>query len=236
MRSLPANKAGRALQVVLLAFLITGQALLAGYLLGLQVWAAVALAVIGGAAAGWLWRLPPAPGRAPSSARVSGVMFAMGGFGMLLGLLLDLDRLGPYTLLEFCTAIPGFDPSSLWRKLSYMPWTCAGMLLASNAGMLVFDALDRYLKATGGVSISIYLMCNLGMILGMQAGEWVALKLPAVFGLGFAAAMVLASMLLGMWIGMWFLMYVMTLLERIQRRLRAVNLHDSGPEDLPSRL
>lgn len=60
-------------------------------------------------------------------AKMSVVMFATGGFGMLLGCVADLGQLGVYGLLSICQLTPssmsGWGEDILWQKIQLTPWT-----------------------------------------------------------------------------------------------------------------
>ncbi len=130
------------------------------------------------------------------------VMFSAGGFGMLLGSTVDLGGLGLYGLLALCqnlsftaTQLEGF-----WQRMALTPWTYVGMLLGGNLGMLVFDLAKpprQKLRTILG-----YGLCNVGMLVGMVAGEGFLMGLTGWLSQGVSAALMFPAMLAGMILGM----------------------------------
>lgn len=148
-------------------------------------------------------------------------MFAAGGFGMLLGCLVDFGPLGLYGLLEICRSwsANALWPSvaQLWRMIGLMPWACFGMAAAGTAGMMLFDALHRRRAESVGHRIGFYGVCNAGMLLGMAITEHVVARLTAGLGQAAAGALMVAAMLAGMTLGMSALLMLMTRIPRIGR-------------------
>ena len=134
------------------------------------------------------------------------VMFAAGGFGMLLGCVVDFGPLGLYGLLGLCRSWassalwPG--PADLWLMTNRMPWACFGMLAGGNAGMALFDALDRRRAQSVGHRIGFYGVCNAGMLLGMVIAEHAVTRLALDLDQEVAAALTVVAMLAGMAMGM----------------------------------
>jgi len=134
------------------------------------------------------------------------VMFAAGGFGMLLGCVVDFGPLGLYGLLGLCRSWassalwPG--PADLWLMTNRMPWACFGMLAGGNAGMVLFDALDRRRAQSVGHRIGFYGVCNAGMLLGMVIAEHAVTRVALDLDQEVAAALTVVAMLAGMAMGM----------------------------------
>lgn len=134
------------------------------------------------------------------------VMFAAGGFGMLLGCIVDFGPLGLYGLLGLCRswASSAFwpSPAELWLMTNLMPWACFGMVAGANAGMVLFDALDHRRTRSVGHRIGFYGVCNAGMLLGMVIGEHVVTRLALGLEQQVAGALTVVAMLVGMTAGM----------------------------------
>lgn len=147
------------------------------------------------------------------------VMFAAGGFGMLLGCLADFGPLGLYSLLGMCQSwsSSSFWPSTsqLWLMIALMPWACFGMLAVGTAGMMLFDALHHRRAQSIGHRIGFYGVCNAGMFLGMVITEHVTTRLATGLGQAAAGALMVAAMLLGMTLGMSALLAVASRISRI---------------------
>lgn len=138
--------------------------------------------------------------------KMSIVMFATGGFGMLLGSVFDLGQFGIYGLLSICRSEPFslffWETDSLWLKFQLTPWSYIGMFVCGNIGMWLFD--DLRIKRSLDVLqvIYIYMICNMGMLIGMSLGEGISSILMLQFSQFMAAAFMIIFMLLGMVIGM----------------------------------
>jgi len=137
---------------------------------------------------------------------MSVVMFAAGGLGMLIGCVADLGQLGLYGLLSWCQSSPsapfatGFD--KLLTKIQLTPWTYIGMFAGGNIGMFLSDRISNRSSGRSRGQHHRYLVCNVGMLIGMLAGENVAMLLVDVAGLFWSALAMVAFMLLGMMLGM----------------------------------
>lgn len=138
--------------------------------------------------------------------RMSVVMFAAGGFGMLFGYRVDSGPLGLYGLLEVCrswSADPFWpSPEQLWLKIGLMPWACVGMLVGGNVGMVTFDLLHRRRTRSVARAIGLYGVCNLGMLLGMAMTEHAVTFLTTGLSQITAGTLMMAAMLVGMTSGM----------------------------------
>ena len=131
-------------------------------------------------------------------------MFAMGGLGMLAGFLVDINGLGVYGLLSLCRTTDYLPLSldSLWLKMQLTPWMYAGMFVGGNVGMLLFDLMRLRRFSLSAIGLSDYIICNVGMLIGMQLGE--ALSMSITLGLNplWVAVVMIGFMLLGMALGM----------------------------------
>lgn len=151
------------------------------------------------------------------------VMFAAGGFGMLLGFMVDFGPLGLYGLLGLCRSWessawwPG--PAELWRMTTLMPWACIGMLAGGNAGMALFDAFDRRHARPIGLRIGVYGLCNAGMLLGMAVAEHVVTRLALGLEQELAGVLTVVAMLAGMAAGMSALLSLAARLPGIGRAI-----------------
>ncbi|MBD3610803.1 MAG: hypothetical protein HUJ30_09665 [Gammaproteobacteria bacterium] len=147
------------------------------------------------------------------------VMFAAGGFGMLLGSLFDIGQLGPYALLSYCRdnslSTIFFDSNKIVQFFSLMPWSFIGMILTGNLAMLLFDSMGMHRHMTFRQYIYIYLVCNIGMLMGMLVGEAAASMIDMSINGTVAAAMMLLLMIIGMTLGMLSLLYIMMNLMRM---------------------
>lgn len=154
------------------------------------------------------------------------VMFAAGGFGMLLGCTVDFGPLGLYALLGICrswssdTFLP--SPARVWLMFTLTPWACVGMLAFGTAGMALLDARQRRRVLTGGGLTGFYCICGVGMLLGMAIAEHVATGLAIRLGPIAAGAVMVVAMLAGMLAGMGALMALATRAPKIGRVLGAV--------------
>ena len=139
-------------------------------------------------------------------AKMSVVMFAAGGFGMLLGCVLDLGPVGVYGLLSICQAasssISGWEIGSLWQKFQLTPWMYIGMFACGNLGMLFIDGLRSHRSSVLIKTLTIYAVCNIGMLLGMLLGESISALFILYLNQFLASALMIISMLLGMVFGM----------------------------------
>lgn len=156
-------------------------------------------------------------GKVKRYAKMSIVMFAAGGFGMLLGCVIDLGQVGVYGLLSICRSSSSmfeFGIGSLWQKFQLTPWSYIGMFVCGNLGMLFFDELHfrRYLVLIK--IFYIYAICNIGMLLGMLLGESIAAVLTLHLNQYFAAGLMMISMILGMVFGMITLMALVNKLTK----------------------
>lgn len=153
------------------------------------------------------------------------VMFAAGGFGMLLGCVVDFGPLGLYGLLGLCRswASSAFwpSPAELWLMTNLMPWACFGMVAGGNAGMVLFDALDRRRAQSVGHRIGFYAVCNVGMLLGMVMAEHAVTRLTFGLEQEVAVALTVGAMLVGMTAGMSVLLSLVTRIPTIGRAFGA---------------
>ncbi|MEJ2381439.1 MAG: hypothetical protein P8076_09690 [Gammaproteobacteria bacterium] len=184
------------------AALVWLQVAMLGYLLYLGLLGAVLMAlVVGSPAALASHRLML---RARSRClRMSVMMLAAGGFGMLAGCIADLGQVGLYGMLALCRgAAPSwFDARQWWAVMTLTPWTYLGMLGGGTAGMAWLDAAHgRRLPILGRVAL--YGFCDLSMVMGMLLVEhWVAL-LSTDVAPTMGGVLMVASMLAGMGAGM----------------------------------
>ncbi len=128
------------------------------------------------------------------------LMFAAGGFGLLLGCVADFGSLGLYGLLGMCRSWPTEGawptPEQLWTKLNLMPWAWVGMVVGSNASMAL-GLLHRRAKSAGSAA-ALYGICNAGMLLGMVAAELLVTRLTPGLGQTAAGVVTVAAMMAGM--------------------------------------
>ena len=185
--------------------LILAQVILLCYLLALDVSATLLLVLLCGLPVALLCNLLLSREPRLRSIEMSVVMFSAGGFGMLLGSVADLGQFGLYDLLSWCqttsagSLMGGFE--KLWLKMQFMPWTYVGMFAGSNIGMILFDKVQRP-WGHNKKCVSMYLICNVGMLLGMWLGESVTMALIEVVSPFWSATTIVMFMLLGMMLGM----------------------------------
>jgi hypothetical protein len=154
--------------------------------------------------------------------RMSVVMFAAGGLGMLIGCSMDLNQTGLYAYVSLCQS-EGFSfaergASLLWQKLQLLPWTYLGMLIGGNLGMSLLKGKRCNRPLTRGRLIFLYLLCNAGMLLGMVLAEALASGFIANLGQPLAAGLMVISMLVGMTLGMVLLMAIFNRFNRFHRQ------------------
>jgi len=139
-------------------------------------------------------------------AKMSVVMFATGGFGMLLGCVADLGQLGVYGLLSICQLTPfsmsGWGMGILWQKIQLTPWTYIGMFICGNLGMLFLGDLRSRHSSFPIKLIYIYVICNIGMLFGMLLGEGISSAFIVYLPPFLASGLMIILMLLGMIFGM----------------------------------
>lgn len=155
-------------------------------------------------------------GKVKRYAKMSLVMVATGGFGMLLGCVIDLGQVGVYGLLSMCQTYSIFEwgIDSFWQKFKLTPWTYVGMFLCGNLGMLYFDNLHTRRTISFLKVFYIYAICNIGMLLGMLFVESaVAIFIPYLNQF-LAAGLMIVSMLMGMVLGMILLMILVNKLTK----------------------
>ena len=185
--------------------LIISQVILFCYLLSLDVPGILLLTVLLGVPLALLSRFLLSR-KVKRYTKISIVMFTAGGFGMLLGSVIDLGQVGVYGLLSICQAAPfsifEWGADSLWQKFQLTPWTYIGMFVCGNLGMLLFDELHIRRSLVLVKLFYIYAICNIGMLLGMLLGESVASVFTLQLNQFFAAGLMIISMLLGMVVGM----------------------------------
>jgi hypothetical protein len=138
--------------------------------------------------------------------KMSLVMFAAGGFGMLFGSVVDLGPVGVYGLLSICQLTPfpvsGWGVSELLQRIQLTPWTYIGMFTCGNLGMLFLDDLRSSHSLAPIKVLYIYLICNIGMLFGMLLGESISTIFIIYLNQFLAAGLMISSMLLGMVFGM----------------------------------
>jgi len=138
--------------------------------------------------------------------KMSLVMFATGGFGMLLGCVADLGQVGVYGLLSICQLTPyyasGWGVDTLWQKIQLTPWAYIGMFTCGNLGMLILDGLRSSHSLASIKVLYIYLICNIGMLFGMLLGESISSAFIVYLNPFLAAGLMIILMLLGMVFGM----------------------------------
>lgn len=199
--------------------LLTAQVILIGYLLAMNVSDVVLLLLFSILPIFLLCHFLLKLNSRDKYGEMSLIMFAGGGFGMLLGSVLDIGQLGPYALLSYCRAnsLSGifFDSTKIVQFFTLMPWSFIGMMMAGNLAMLLFDSMGMHRHMTLRQYVYIYLVCNVGMLFGMFVGEAVASMIDMSMNETLAAAMMLLLMILGMTLGMLLLLYFMLNLMRI---------------------
>jgi heavy metal translocating P-type ATPase len=120
-------------------------------------------------------------------------MLTLGNFGMLLGWLAD-NRFRPLQAGDCCACV------EVVRGNFSTPWMWLGMLAFANVAM----CFPRRRDHAGHSRVAMFTGGNLGMILGMVAGGWLAgrFDVPGVAG---AFALGYVGMTLGMVVGMIFM-------------------------------
>lgn len=182
--------------------LVAAQFVLLAYLLQLSPGAAAGLALVVG--------VPLALGGYVLARRTYGgdlylsvLMFAAGGFGLLLGCMADVGSLGLYGLLGMCRSwsLTGAwpTPEQLWAKMNLMPWAWLGMAAGSNAAMAL--GLLHRRAASARAAFALYGVCNLGMLLGMVAAELLVTRVTLGLSQTAAGVAMIAAMLAGMVLG-----------------------------------
>lgn len=138
--------------------------------------------------------------------KISLIMFASGGFGMLLGCAIDLGQVGVYGLLSICQLTPyslsGWGIDSVWQKIQLTPWTYIGMFTCGNLGMLFLDGRRSSHSSVSIKTLYLYIVCNIGMLMGMLLGEAIAIQLTGNINQLLAAGLMISLMLAGMTLGM----------------------------------
>lgn len=199
--------------------LVVGQVLFLAYLLRLSMTESALLALLAGlpVALGCYGLLLYANDR--RWVRILVVMFAVGGFGMLLGCMVDSGPLGLYGLLDICrswsTDLIWPSPAQLWLKVSLMPWACVGMLVGGNVGIAAFDALHHRRAQSAVRVVGLYGTCNVGMLLGMVMTEHAVTRLAIGLGQTTAGTLMMTAMLVGMISGMGAALALLARLSRI---------------------
>lgn len=138
------------------------------------------------------------------------IMFAVGGFGMMLGCNADLGYAGLLSLLSMCQSTPlslFFSPEQIWQKIQITPWTYIGMFIGSNVAMFTIkDLRPEFNLIKVGFNcykaFYLYIICNAGMLVGMLLGEAIAIQFYNDLNQVFAAALMITLMLVGMTLGM----------------------------------
>lgn len=194
------------LKTGLISGLVIGQMILAGYLLALDVSQSLFLAVLPGIPIALACCLALSLKHGSRYIEMSVVMLAAGGFGMLLGSVVDMHHAGSHGLLSHNHTAPlslsWLGLEQLWSKLQLAPWMYLGMFVGGNLGMLLFDAIRRESTLALHNGLSMYAVCNVGMLFGMLLGENIAAALASYFNPLWAAVSMLGFMLLGMVVGM----------------------------------
>lgn len=211
---LPCNR----LKLSIIIALIVAQPILFSYLLALDVSATLLLTLLCGIPIALGSSFLLTRGVNHCYARMSIVMFAAGGFGMLLGYVVDLNQMGLYALLSICRATPssmsGWGLGALWQKIQLTPWTYLGMFGAGNLGMLFLDDIRPGHSLAFRNVIYIYVICNVSMLYGMLLGEGIFAALIDNLNQFLAAGLMVISMLLGMIFGMVVLMALVNRLSK----------------------
>ncbi|MCK5385683.1 MAG: hypothetical protein KAJ39_00735 [Gammaproteobacteria bacterium] len=133
------------------------------------------------------------------------VMFAVGGFGMMLGCNADLGRSGLLSLLSMCQSTPLTllsGPGQVWQKILLTPWTYTGMFVGGNLAMLSIKEFRPGINLSFYKTLYLYAVCNIGMLIGMLLGEAIAIQISENISQIIAAGLMLALMLVGMTFGM----------------------------------
>jgi hypothetical protein len=207
------------LGAVAIGSLAMGQALFLAYLLGLSSSQLIMFTVFVG--------IPVALAcssllsRATANCRLCMpvVMFASGGFGLLLGAIADFGQFGLFGLVGLCRSLSSnvfwLGPEQLWLKINLMPWTYFGMLVGGNMGMVVFNTLYQRHALSLGRQIGLFGTCNTGMLLGMLITEDLVTRFTIDLGQVLAGSLMVVAMLLGMTLGMSALLAVALRISRI---------------------
>lgn len=208
----------------LVSSLSVAQAIMVCYLLALDGRAALLFAALCGISVGLLFSLLLRRGSAYHHTQMAIVMFAVGGFGMMLGCYADLGRTGLLSLLSLCRSIPLSllpDPGQVWQRIQLTPWTYVGMFVGGNLGMLLIKELRPGVHLGLLKALYLYAVCNLGMLVGMLMGEAIATWLAADINQFLAAGLMIGLMLLGMTLGMVALLAVANSFTRLDTQPRS---------------
>lgn len=180
------------------------QCLLLAYLLHLSVHASAGVALLAGLPLAFLCHELLARRGDRRSVQLTVVMFAAGGFGLMLGCIADFGSLGLYGMLGMCRSWSAGGiwptPEQLWAKVNVMPWASLGMMVGGNVGVALGVVHPRA-RPVGG-AFETYVLCNLGMLVGMVTAEQLATRLALDFDPTAAGVAMVAAMLLGMILGM----------------------------------
>ena len=186
--------------------LIVAQAFVTGHLMVLDISSTLVLVLLLGLPAAVCCSYLLGKSLAYGYARMSVVMFAAGGLGMLIGCTLDLNQMGLYAYVSLCQS-DGFSftvrgTSLLWERMQLLPWTYLGMIVGGNLGMLFLNGAPCNRPLPPGRPFTLYLLCNIGMLLGMVLGDAMASLFIIRLGQLSAAGLMVLFMLLGMTLGM----------------------------------
>jgi hypothetical protein len=178
------------------------QAVMLGYLLYLGPAATMLLALLVGVpAAVACYRL--LRGNGSRCSRMSAMMLAAGGFGMLAGCIADFGQVGLFGMLALCqaSAASWFDPRQWWIVITLTPWTYTGMLIGGTLGMLWLDAAQSP-RIPAVRRLALYGFCDLGMLVGMIVVERLVSMLTVDVAPTPGGLLMVSSMFVGMAAGM----------------------------------
>lgn len=207
------------LRASVIGALAVGQVLFLSFLLGLSNFQSMLFTVFVGLPIALFCASLIVGARANRRQYMPVVMFATGGFGMLLGAVADFSQFGLFGLVGLCRSWSSIvfwpGPEQLWLKINLMPWTCFGMLVGGNVGLLVFNALFHRRTLSLGRLIGHFSICNAGMMLGMLISEDLVTRFTTDLGQVLAGSLMVVAMLLGMTLGMSALLAVASRISRI---------------------
>lgn len=189
----------------LVSAMIMMQVILACYLLALDLQTALLITAVFGLPVTLLCALLLRKEQGHHHTKMTIVMLAVSGLGMMLGCNADLGRTGLLSLLSMCQSTPLTllsGPGTVWQKIQLTPWTYIGMFIGGNLAMLSVKELRPGADLSLQKTFYLYTICNLGMLIGMLGGEAMATQIVNDINQFIAAALMIALMLTGMSLGM----------------------------------
>jgi hypothetical protein len=127
-------------------------------------------------------------------------MFILCFCGMMIGLSFDLQSVLPETITLICTGHHSFGSSVLLHS-ALLPASNALMFLGGLA-VLGFEGLPQAGRSAMAARLGPTFACDVVMLGGMFAAEWLGPAAAGAHGLGWSLAAKVLAMALGMALGM----------------------------------